>query len=113
MSLVYAVLCVIGLVVPYTLLAPWLQQHGLVLPRLVSEAFAAPVSAFAWADVVVSAVALLCFMAHEQSRRRVRHLWAPVVALVTVGVSLALPLYLLLRESAPGPRPHAGDAAVR
>jgi hypothetical protein len=29
-----------------------------------------------------------------------RHLWAPIVAVLTVGVSLGLPLFLYMRERA-------------
>ena len=39
------------------------------------------------------------FFAVEGRRLGMRYLWAPVVASLTVGVSLGLPLFLYLRQS--------------
>ena len=47
---------------------------------------------------LVSALVLLVFIAVEGRRLGVRHLWAPVVAVFAVGVSLGLPLFLYLRQ---------------
>ena len=41
---------------------------------------------------------LFVFVAIEGGRLKVRPLWAPVAATLAVGVSLGLPLFLLLRE---------------
>ena len=48
--------------------------------------------------MVVSALALFTFGAHDARARRVRHAWAAVLGRLLVGVSLGLPLYLILRE---------------
>jgi hypothetical protein len=69
---------------------------------MAAQVVSSPVAAFAWADVLISAAALVAFMAHEQVARPVRPIWLPVVGLLCVGVSLALPLYLYLRESSRG-----------
>ncbi|RQO53499.1 hypothetical protein DBR47_24080 [Paucibacter sp. KBW04] len=37
-------------------------------------------------------------MAHQQRQQPVKHLWLPIAGLFCVGVSLALTLYLHLRE---------------
>jgi len=51
-------------------------------------------------DVLVSAVALLVFTRNETSRLGVpAGRWLPLIALLTVGVSLGLPLFLYMRES--------------
>lgn len=110
MQVVYALLCLSGAVAPLSQFVPWLVQHGLALPLLAQQAFASPVSAFAWLDVLVSAVVMLVFVAVEGRRLRMPPPWLPVLCLATVGVSLALPMFLLLRErhlaAAPG-RAHA------
>ena len=77
---------------------PWLGQHGLNFPLLIQQVWASPVAAFAWADVVMSGLALLAFMAHDHKRRPVRHRVWVLAALFLIGPSLALPMYLLLRE---------------
>ncbi len=60
--------------------------------------FANRISAFFVCDVLVSAAVLVAFMAIERRRLPVRAWWLAVLALLTVGVSLALPLFLYLRE---------------
>ena len=103
----YLVLCIAGLILPYSQFVPWLvEQHSLrgFLPAM----FANRISAFFACDVLVSAAVLVAFMAIERRRLRVRARWAPVLALLTVGVSVALPLYLYLRESAIEPSEKPG-----
>jgi hypothetical protein len=96
---VYLLLCIIGAVVPYLAFVPWVREHGFDLSLMVEELFANRISAFFGLDVIVSSVVLWVFVAWEGPRVGVRHLWAPVAASLTVGVSLGLPLFLYLRES--------------
>jgi hypothetical protein len=56
------------------------------------------IGAFFGMDVIVSAVVLFVFIRNEQSRSPIPARWLPLVAVLTVGVSLALPLFLYLRE---------------
>ncbi|AKT41863.1 DUF2834 domain-containing protein [Chondromyces crocatus] len=97
MQITYAALAVIGTLLPLSQFAPWLGVHGLDLPLLVQLATADRIAAFAWADVLVSGVTVLCFVLVEGRRLGMRQLWLPLVAL-SVGPSLALPLFLFLRE---------------
>jgi hypothetical protein len=96
----YLALCVVGTALPYWFLLPFLQEHGLDVPLLVGELFARPVSAFFGVDVIVSSVVLWLFVFTEGPRHGVRHLWAPILANLAVGVSLGLPLFLYMRELA-------------
>src|SRR5579884_4126900 len=96
MRRIYLLLCLAGIVLPYWQFAPWLVQHGLNLRLLIQQLFANRVSGFFALDVVVSALVVFVFAVSE--RGRLRLWWAPMVAVVTVGVSLALPLVLYLRE---------------
>lgn len=98
MKNLYLSLCVLGTALPLIAFGPWLLAHGLDIPLLLEQALTSPVAAFAWADVLVSALVLLAFIAQQQRVRPVQRVWLPVVALFCVGVSLALPLYLYLRE---------------
>ena len=94
----YLVLCVAGVLIPYWQFLPWVFQHGLNLTLFVRELFANRIGAFFGMDVVVSAVALLVFSRIEGARLGLRRRWIVIVALLTVGVSLALPLFLYMRE---------------
>ena len=99
MKNIYLFISVMGIIVPYAAFFPWLVQHGLALNLLFHAAVAHPVSAFAWADVLISGAALLAFIFFEQKRSPVRYYWLPIIGLFCVGVSFALPFYLYLRET--------------
>ncbi|MGH9774154.1 MAG: DUF2834 domain-containing protein [Candidatus Acidiferrales bacterium] len=95
---IYLILCFVGVALPYWQFVPWVAANGLNLHSFMQQLFANRVSGFFAMDVVVSAVALLVFVRHENSRLRVPGRWLPLIAVLSVGVSLALPLYLYLRE---------------
>ncbi len=94
----YLVLCVLGTLLPYSQLVPFLRAHGLDVPLLVRELFANRVGAFFGLDVLVSSFVLWVFVFTEGRRRRMRRLWVYVLCNLLVGVSLALPLFLYVRE---------------
>jgi hypothetical protein len=94
----YLALCLLGAVLPYWQFVPWVAQNGLNMPLFFHQLFANRISAFFGMDVFVSAATLLVFMRTESSRLHIAGRWQPVVALVFVGVSLALPLFLYMRE---------------
>ena len=95
---VYLILCVAGVVLPYTQFVPWLAENGFDSALFFRQLFANRVGAFFGMDVFVSAAALVVFSFAEGSRLRTRHRWLPAAAAVAVGVSLALPLFLYMRE---------------
>jgi hypothetical protein len=96
----YLVLCIAGVLLPYSQFVPWVMQHGLNLVLFAHELFSTRIGAFFGMDVLVSAVALLVFTRIESARLGIRHRWLVLVAVLTVGVSLGLPLFLYMRERA-------------
>lgn len=94
----YLLLCILGVVLPYSQLVPFLQAHGLNGRLLVEQLFANRVSGFFGLDVIVSSLVLWVFVFSEGRRRQMKHLWAYVICSLLVGVSLALPLFLYMRE---------------
>ena len=98
MTTVYLALCVAGTLLPCSQLLPFLRDHGLDMKVFFEQLFANPVSGFFGMDVIVSSIVLWVFVFTDGRRAGVRHLWAPIVANVAVGVSLGLPLFLYLRE---------------
>lgn len=98
MKMFYIVLCALGLVLPYSQFIPWVVEHGIDLSALFLEIANSRISAFAWLDVLVSAIALIGFILAEGTRQGIRYLWIPILATFSVGVSLGLPLFLLMRE---------------
>jgi hypothetical protein len=95
---IYLVLCFVGTLLPYWQFIPWVAQHGMNLSLLVRELFVNRIGAFFGMDVLVSAVVLVAFMRVESKRLMIPRRWLPVLAVLTVGVSLGLPMFLYMRE---------------
>jgi len=108
---IYLFLCVLGAAIPYSQFIPWLMESGLQLDLFVRQLFANRVSAFFGLDVLVSSAVLLVFMRVEGRLFRIRFRWLPIVGLCAVGVGVALPLFLYLRESALEGLPREVEAA--
>ena len=100
LKMVYLGLCVLGAVLPYWQFVPWVAANGLHLPLLAQQLFANQIGGFFGMDVLVASLVLLVFMRAEGKKLGIRGCWLPVLALFAVGVSLALPLFLYLRELA-------------
>jgi len=94
----YLILCVLGIILPYSQFVPWLLEHGLNLSLFFHELFANRISAFFAMDVIVSAIVLICFIQSEGNRLSVRLLWWPTIGTFIVGVSFGFPLFLFLRQ---------------
>jgi hypothetical protein len=105
MRSLYLLLALIGGILPYSQFLPWLIEHGLNIPLLLTQLFSSRVGAFFGLDVLISAVALIVFIRREGKKRNVPMLWLPMAATCLVGVSCGLPLFLYLRE-----RSAMGDA---
>jgi hypothetical protein len=99
----YLLCCVLGLILPYSQLVPWLLEHGLNITLFYRELFANRISAFFAMDVIVSATVLIWFIQSEGRRLRVRLLWLPTIGTLVAGVSFGFPLFLFLRQMALDP----------
>jgi hypothetical protein len=100
MKPLYLLAAILGAVLPISQLIPFLKTHGLDLPLFFTLLFSNPVSGFFGMDVIVSSLVLWILVLSEGRRLGMRHLWLYVVCNLLVGVSLALPLFLLFREYA-------------
>lgn len=98
MQWVYLIAAILGTVLPLSQFIPFLAANGLDLPLFFRQLFQNHVSAFFAMDVIVSSLVLWLFVFSEGRRRRMSKLWLYVVCSLTVGVSLALPLFLFFRE---------------
>jgi hypothetical protein len=93
----YAVLCVLGAVLPLWFLGSFLADEGLDLGAFFDQMTGSDIALFAWADVVVTGLVVIVFALYERARGL--GLWWPAaLGTVLVGPSFGLPLLLLLRE---------------
>jgi hypothetical protein len=97
--ILYLGLCIAGTVLPYSQFIPFLREHGLDLAVFFQQLFANRVSGFFGLDVIVSSLALWVFVYAEGTRLKMRRLWVYVACNLLVGVSLGLPLFLLMRQA--------------
>lgn len=95
---IYLILCILGTVLPYSQFVPFLLEHGLDVNLFLEQLFANRISAFFGMDVFVSALILFVFIFGEGSRLKMKNLWVYVASTLLVGVSLGLPLFLLMRQ---------------
>lgn len=98
MKTFYLVLTILGILLPYGALLPWLIENGLDLPYLIQQATANPISLVAWLDVIVSVFALIGFIFVDGKKHQIHGRYWAVFGTLTVGVSCGLPLYLYLKE---------------
>ena len=97
-KLVYLILAVIGFILPYYFLISFLATHGLAARLFLNQLFGTPISTFFAADLLISCVVFIIFLRREAARHAMKHQWAYWIALLTVGLSFALPLFLWARE---------------
>ena len=100
MKKLYLIAAILGAGLSLSQLVPFLQTHGLDLKLLFTILFSNSVSAFFGMDVIVSSLVLWIFVFSEGRRLGMKRLWIYVLCNLMVGVSLALPLFLLFREHA-------------
>lgn len=98
MKRIYILLCILGTLVPYWFFVPFLQENGLNIALFARQMFATPIAAFFSADVLLASLALWVFIYFETRKRQIKYWRLSILASLTVGISLALPLFLLLRE---------------
>ncbi|BCL68821.1 conserved hypothetical protein [Vibrio nigripulchritudo MADA3029] len=94
----YLVGCIVGTVVPYAALLSWFGEFGFSIPLIFEHINSTKIGLFAWLDVLISAVVLIGFILYDSKKIGFTQAWKPILGTCLVGVSLGLPLYLLLRE---------------
>ncbi len=97
-KVIYLLLCVLGFVLPYCQLVPFILEHGLDINMFFEQLFANKISGFFGMDVIVSSLVLWTFVFWEGTRLKMQNLWVYIACNVLVGVSLGLPLFLFMRE---------------
>ncbi len=95
---VYLILCILGTILPYSQFVPFLVEHGLNLQLFFEQLFINRISSFSAMDLIVTSLVLWVFVFWEGSRLGMKNLWIYIAGNLLVGVSLGLPLFLLMRQ---------------
>jgi len=98
LQIVYLILCILGTILPYSQFVPFLLQHGFDGKLFVDQLLATQISRFSFTDLLLSSLVLWIFVFWEGSRLKMNNLWIYIVSNLLVGVSLGLPLFLLMRQ---------------
>jgi Terpene cyclase DEP1 len=101
----YLGLAVIGLIIPYYFLISFLMTYGFDARLFLRQIFGTPISTFFAVDLLLSCGVFMIYSGREASRCSMKHTWITALALFTVGLSCALPLFLYLRELALSEKP--------
>ena len=91
------VCCLAGIVIPYWFAIPFFMFHGPDLRLLLEELFANNISSFFAADLIVASVIFLVWSFRDAREKKIGGWWIVLLSNLVVGLSLALPLYLLKR----------------
>ncbi len=94
----YLAMAVIGTVVPWLLFGSFFARHGPDVPLFVRSLFVNGAAGGFSADVLISIIVFWVWSWRDAARHGVARWWLVLPASALVGLSLALPLYLYLRE---------------
>jgi hypothetical protein len=106
MRKIYLALAIVGFLLPYYFLAPWLLEHGLDLGLFLQQIVANPGATMFTSDLVISSLVFWLWGYGEAHRLGMKNFWVYVAANLLVGLSLALPLFLYMREGRLNPSNH-------
>lgn len=96
----YLLMTLVGLVVPFTILGPWLQANGLDFGLMGDALSGNPVVLATLADLSLAAIVASIFYVSEGLRQGVKLWWVALIGTFTIGLCFGLPLFLYLRERA-------------
>lgn len=94
----YLATAVVGTVVPWALFLSFFRQHGLDVPLFLQSLFVNGAAGGFSADVLISILVFWVWSWRDASKHRVTNWWLVIPSGCLVGLSLALPLYLYLRN---------------
>ena len=98
MQIIYLISAILGFALPYSQLIPFFANHGFNLSLFWSQLFANRISTDFAFDLLVSSTVFWIFVFKEGTRLNLKYLWLYLVLNLSIGLSFALPLFLLVRS---------------
>jgi len=94
----WIIMAVFGTVIPWAYFGSFFSANGFALAGFVKALFQNGAAGGFAADVMLSILIFWVWSFYDARRENIRHWWLTLPAGFAVGLSLALPLYLALRE---------------
>lgn len=94
---------VLGTVIPWLFFGSFFASEGIDIPLFIESLFANGAAGGFSADILISIAVFWVWSYTDAQANRIERWWWVLPAGFTVGLSLALPLYLYLREDAVSP----------
>ncbi|MET1414581.1 DUF2834 domain-containing protein [Roseibium sp. HPY-6] len=94
----YFTLAVVGTLIPWIFFGAFFAENGLNLTLLVMRMFATKPAAGIAVDLLISCAVFWVWSWRDARANGVNGWWLTIPAILLVGLSLGLPLYLWLRE---------------
>lgn len=99
MKRTYAILAIIGAIVPNVFIGYIIiQQGGFDFTSFLQGAFANSGAQFFALDLLLSVLVFWVFVYFEVRKHRVQYWWIAIIGNFLIGVCFALPMFLYLRE---------------
>jgi hypothetical protein len=111
-KIIYLLGAIMGTIVPYYFLIQFILQNGFDVSQFVQQMFANPIATMFALDLFISSFVFWIFLFAEGRRLEMGNLWLYVVLNLSVGLSLALPLFLYFREGTLEKASRPGAAAA-
>lgn len=96
----YLAMAIVGTVIPWLFFGSFFTQHGPDIPLFLQSLFANGAAGGFSADVLITIVIFWVWSWRDAARHGIARWWLVLPGSFFVGLSLALPLYLYLREQA-------------
>lgn len=93
----YVALAILGTLLPWSFFGMFIHTHGVDLSLFVKGLYANNAAGGFTTDVLLSLLVFWVWSYKDAKEHHVKHWWLVVPAAFTVGLSLAMPLYLAMR----------------
>lgn len=98
MKILYALLTIIGTILPFSQFIKWLTKYGFNPSLFFQQIFENPLTTFAWFDIFVTVIVIVLMIINDGKIHKMKKLWVPILASFLGGASVGLPLFLYMKQ---------------
>lgn len=98
MRKIYALLTLVGIILPFSQFLLWLTEYGFNVSLFIDQILANSLATFAWLDVIVTVIVIVVMVMNEGKNDKIKRLWIPIIVSFLGGASVGLPLFLYMKQ---------------